>query len=211
PRLHSTHAPSPRFQKELAGANRQLENISRTLSRRGPALVLPRHLHYQPTHWRSRKSPSLRGAPMALRSAWKGFLKLSLVSVPVKAYTATTSGGGEIRLNQLHAECHSRINYKKTCPIHGEVTQDQIVSGYEYAKGQYVVVDTDELDKLRTEDEKAITITTFIPPETIDPVYFSGKTYYLIPDGPVGQKPYATILQAMTEDNRHAIAQVMLH
>jgi hypothetical protein len=83
---------------------------------------------------------------MALRPAWKGFLKLSLVSVPVKAYTATSSSGTEIKLNQLHAECNSRINYKKTCPIHGEVSGDQIVSGYEYSKGQYVIVDTDELD-----------------------------------------------------------------
>src|SRR5437667_11190559 len=108
-----------------------------------------------------------QGIAMAARSSWKGFLKLSLVSLPVKAYTATSSGGGEIRLNQLHAECHSRINYKKTCPIHGEVSQDQIVMGYEHAKGQYVVVDTDELDKLRTDDEKAINIDVFIDPSAL--------------------------------------------
>ena len=84
--------------------------------------------------------PPARGSSMAARSTWKGYLKLSLVSVPVKAYTSTSSGGGEIRLNQLHAECHSRINYKKTCPIHGEVPADQIVSGYEYAKDQYVII-----------------------------------------------------------------------
>lgn len=103
---------------------------------------------------------------MAARSSWKGFLKLSLVSVPVKAYTATASGGGEIRLNQLHAECNSRINYKKTCPIHGEVPSDQIVSGFEYSKGQYVIVDTDELEKLRTEDDKAINIDTLFALES---------------------------------------------
>ena len=76
---------------------------------------------------------------MAPRSSWKGFIKLSLVSVPVKAYTASQSGA-DIRLNQLHAECHSRIKYQKTCPVHGEVSNDEIVSGYEFAKGQYVVV-----------------------------------------------------------------------
>src|SRR5258705_541845 len=128
---------------------------------------------------------------MALRTSWKGFLKLSLVSVPVKAYTATTSSGTEIRLNQLHADCNSRINYKKTCPLHGEVSGDQIVSGYEYSKGQYVIVDTDELEKLRTEDDKAITIDTFIKSGTLDPIYSTGKSYYLVPDGPVAQKPYA--------------------
>ena len=147
---------------------------------------------------------------MAAHPSWKGFLKLSLVSFPVKAYTVV-SEGEKIHFNQLHAECHSRINYKKTCPIHGEVRQDEIVSGFEYAKGQYVVVDPDELDKLRTEDEKAISINTFIRPDDIDPLYLSGKTYYLVPDGPVGQKPYAVFLRAMIEDKRHAIAQVVLH
>src|SRR5437667_390516 len=71
---------------------------------------------------------------MPARSSWKGFLKLSLVSLPVKAYTATSSGGGEIRLNQLHAECHSRIKYKKTCPIHAEVSQGQLRKGQQVTK-----------------------------------------------------------------------------
>jgi len=148
---------------------------------------------------------------MALRSSWKGYLKLSLVSIPVKAYSAAASGGGEIRLNQLHAECNSRINYKKTCPIHGEVSTDQIVSGYEYSKGQYVIIDTDELDKLRTEDDKAINIDNFVPADAIDSIYASGKNYYLLPDGPVGQKPYAVVQQAMVDLKRNAIAQVVMH
>jgi DNA end-binding protein Ku len=148
---------------------------------------------------------------MAARSSWKGFLKLSLVSIPVKAYTATASGGGGIHLNQLHAECHSRINYKKTCPIHGEVSNDQIVSGYEYSKGQYVIIDEDELDKLRTEDEKAINIDVFISPSDLDPMYLSGRTYYLIPDGPVGHKPYTVLHAGMIEQKRFGIAQVVMH
>lgn len=65
------------------------------------------------------------------RSTWKGFLRLSLVSVPVRAYTVSAAGGGVISLNQLHASCHSRIRYRKTCPIHGEVPNDEIVSGYD--------------------------------------------------------------------------------
>lgn len=148
---------------------------------------------------------------MAARSSWKGFLKLSLVSVPVKAYTATSSGGSEVRLNQLHAECHSRINYKKTCPIHGEVPNDQIVSGYEYSKGQYVVVDPEDIEKLRSDDEKAINIDVFIQSSALDPVQFSGKSYYLVPDGPVGQKPYALLVEGMTEMKRNAVARVVMH
>ena len=148
---------------------------------------------------------------MAARSSWKGFLRLSLVSIPVKAYTASSSGGGEIGLNQLHADCHSRIRYQKTCPIHGEVSQDQIVMGYEYAKGQYVVIDTNELDKLRTEGDKAISIDTFIRPDEIDPLYFTDKSYYLTPDGPAGQKSFALLQQAMIDQNLWATAQVVMH
>ena len=148
---------------------------------------------------------------MAARSQWKGFLKLSLVSVPVKAYSASSSGGGDIALNQLHAECNSRIKYKKTCPLHGEVSQDQIVSGYEYSKDQYVIIDTDELDKLRTEDDKAIRIDTFIPADSFDPLYLTGKNYYLVPEGPIGQKAYQVIHQGMLDSKRFAVAQVVMH
>jgi DNA end-binding protein Ku len=148
---------------------------------------------------------------MPARSTWKGFLKLSLVSVPVKAYTAKSSSAGEIRLNQLHTECHSRIQYRKTCPIHGEVSNDAIVSGYEYAKGQYVVTDTEELEKLRSEDDKAVKISQFIKPDALDSVYQTDKSYYLVPDGPVGERPFALIRQGMEEEKRYAIAQVVLH
>jgi DNA end-binding protein Ku len=148
---------------------------------------------------------------MAARSQWKGFLKLSLVSVPVKAYSATTSAGGEIQLNQLHAECNSRIKYKKTCPIHGEVPQEGIVSGYEYAKDQYVIINTDELEKLRTEDDKAIRVDTFIPEDSFDPLYLTGKNYYLVPDGPIAQKAYQVICQGMLDTKRLAVAQVVMH
>ncbi len=147
---------------------------------------------------------------MAARSSWKGFLKLSLVSIPVKAYTVRVSGGGDIKLNQLHAECKSRIQYKKFCPIHGEVKQDEIVSGYEHGKDQYVIIDPDELEKLRTEDDKAIKIVVCVPPDTLDPTYYSERSYYLVPDGPVGQKPYTVICEALKEEKRYAIAQMVL-
>jgi DNA end-binding protein Ku len=146
---------------------------------------------------------------MARYSSWKGYLKISLVSVPVKAYTATSSGAS-ISLNQLHAACNSRIQYKKTCPIHGEVPSDEIVSGYEYTKGQYVVIDTDELEKLRTEKDRSINVNSFVPADKIDPIYQSGKNYYLLPDGPVGQKAYQLIHQAMLDKGVHAVAQVVI-
>lgn len=147
---------------------------------------------------------------MAARSSWKGYLKLSLVSVPVKAYTATSSSSSPISLNQLHDKCHSRIKYQKVCPVHGEVSADEIVSGYEYSKGQYVVIDPAELDKLRSESDKSINVNAFVHADTIDPIYLSGRTYYLVPDGPVGQKAYNLIRHGMAEEGLHAVAQIVL-
>src|SRR4051794_40119686 len=87
-----------------------------------------------------------KGHAMAMsRSVWSGFIRFSLVAVPVKAFTAAASGGGDISLNQLHKGCNARINYKKTCPVHGELKAEDIVSGYESDKGQYVVIDPDEV------------------------------------------------------------------
>ena len=146
---------------------------------------------------------------MPPRSSWKGFIKLSLVSVPVKAYTANASGA-QINLNQLHTECNSRINYKKVCPLHGEVSNDSITKGYEYAKGQYVVIEEDELEKLRTKSDRSINIEGFVPPDSLDPVYHAGRTYYLVPDGAVGQKPYQLLLQGMAERGGYALAQVVV-
>lgn len=147
---------------------------------------------------------------MAARSSWKGYLRLSLVSVPIKGYTGSRSSS-EIRLNQLHAECHSRIKYQKTCPIHGEVPKEEIVSGYEYAEAQYVVIDPAELAQLRAERERAVTIDAVIPARSVDPVYHTEKLYYLLPDGAVGQKPYALIQQCMADDKLEAVARVVLY
>ena len=144
------------------------------------------------------------------RSSWKGHIRLSLVSIPVKAFTASASGK-EIRLNQLHEECKSRIRYQKVCPQHGEVSGSEIVKGYEFTKDQYVIVDEAELDELRTESDRAINIDAFVDPNLVEMLYLTGKTYYLAPDGPVGQKPYALLLEAMKGEELCSIAQVVMH
>jgi len=146
---------------------------------------------------------------MAPRSSWKGFIKLSLVSVPVKAYTAAVTSG-EIRMNQLHKECKNRVKYQKTCPVHGEITNDEIVSGFEFSKGQYVVIDLDELAKLRKQGDRSINVSGFIDPDAIDVSYYSGRSYYLVPDGPVGQKPYQLLHDGMVDSNVFAFAQIII-
>lgn len=143
------------------------------------------------------------------RTSWKGFLKLSLISVPVKAFTANETSG-EVHLNQLHKDCNSRVRYQKVCPAHGELKSEAIVSGYEHAKDQYVVVDPDDLDKLRTKTDRAVSIDGFIPHDAIDGMYFAGKAHYLLPDGVAGARPYALLRDGMVQNQVCAIAQVVM-
>jgi DNA end-binding protein Ku len=144
------------------------------------------------------------------RPSWSGSIRLSLVSVPVKGFTALESEKARISLNQLHEECHSRIKYKKTCPIHGEVPNDEIVMGYQYGQDQYAIIDPDEVNKLRSEAERAVTIDRFVSPDQIDPIYYSGQTYYLMPDGKQGQKAYSVLQKAMQAEKVVGIAQVVI-
>ncbi len=140
-----------------------------------------------------------------MRPIWKGYLKLSLVTVPVKVYSATSSQS--LSFNQLHSTCNSRINYTKTCPIHGPVPSEEIVRGYAYEKDRYVIMDEEELAKVRLESTKAISIVRFVDAREIDPIYY-GSAYYLEPDGPIARDAYATLREAMT--GHVAIAKVVL-
>jgi DNA end-binding protein Ku len=154
------------------------------------------------------------------RPTWSGYIRLSLVSVPVAAYNAQASEGRDLAFHQLHAKCHSRIRYKKVCPLHGEVANDEIVSAYEYEKGKYVLVDeAEKAEAVRSAGhsggakrsvEKAITIANFIPPAAVDPLFFEGSSYYLLPDGEAGEKPYALLCRAMIDEDRWALAEGML-
>ncbi len=147
---------------------------------------------------------------MPPRSSWKGYLRLSLVSVPVQAFNAAASGGGEVHFHQLHSLCHSRIRYQKVCPVHGEVSNDEIVMGYEHEKGKYVVVDDQEVKSQKGNSDRVVNIDTFVPQGAIDPVYFEGRTYYLLPDGPMGHQPYAVLVKALREQKRWAVGQATL-
>lgn len=147
---------------------------------------------------------------MAPRPTWKGYLKLSLVSVPVKAFTVSDSSKSDIRLNQLHADCNCRIRYKKTCPKHGEVSSDEIISGYQIGEDQYVPIDKDEISAIRRKSDQAIEIATFIADDQLDDRFLTDRSYYLVPDGKIAQKPYALIRDTLQRDGLRAVAEVIL-
>lgn len=143
------------------------------------------------------------------RASWKGNLTFGLVSFPVQAFNALNREQSDVHFHQLHASCHRRIKYQKVCPVHGEISNEEIVSGYEYRKGKYVEIDSEELDALRTVRERSLTIDSFVEPDAIDPLYLDGRMYYLTPAGEGGEEPYAVVAEAMEREEKYGIGQVV--
>src|SRR5919201_3487044 len=133
---------------------------------------------------------------MAARPTWKGYLKISLVNIPVKVFPATDAGA-TLSFNQLHAECQTRIQQKRWCPqCQREVPNTDIVKGFEFEKGRYVVVDEEDLQKVRVESTRVISLEKFTDESGIDPIYLE-RPYYLAPDGPVARDAFAVIREGM--------------
>ena len=133
---------------------------------------------------------------MAARPTWKGYLKVSLVTVPVRVFPATNSTG-QVRFNQLHAECQTRIQQKKWCPsCDREVDKTEIVKGFEFEKSRYVVMEDDDISKARPESTRVINLLRFADVDTIDPVYVE-RPFYLAPDGKVAADAFAVLRDAL--------------
>ncbi|AVX20967.1 MULTISPECIES: Ku protein [Carboxydocella] len=142
-----------------------------------------------------------------MRSLWKGAVSFGLVNIPVKMYVATEKK--DIRFNYLHQPCHTPVQYRKYCPTcQREVEAEEIVRGYEYNKGQYVIISEEDLENIPAPTARAIEILDFVELSQIDPIYYD-KTYYLAPaEG--GQKPYALLKAAMEKTGKIAIAKVTI-
>ena len=133
---------------------------------------------------------------MAARPTWKGFLKISLVNIPVRVFPATDAAA-TISFNQLHAECQTRIQQKRWCPnCEREVPNSEIVKGYEFEKGRYVVMQDDDIAKVRPESTRVIDLVQFTDAVAIDPIYVE-RPYYLAPDGQMGMDAFAVMREGM--------------
>ncbi len=133
---------------------------------------------------------------MAARPTWKGYLKISLVNIPVKVFPATDASA-TISFNQLHAECQTRIQQKRWCPnCQKDVPNTDIVKGYEFEKGRWVVMNDEDVDKVRVDSTRVINLEKFTDDVEIDPIYLD-KPYYLAPDGPVAKEAFAVIREGM--------------
>ena len=134
-----------------------------------------------------------------------GTISFGLVAIPVKMYTTGDSSAG-VSFNQVHRKCGTRIQYRYYCPTDDElVERDEIAKGYEFAKGQFVLFDDDELKALNPPPTNAVEITEFVPLDKVDPIYFE-KSYYVGPDKG-GPKPYRLLAEAMKETGRAALAR----
>ena len=133
---------------------------------------------------------------MAARPTWKGFLKISLVNIPVRVFPATDSAA-TISFNQLHAECQTRIQQKRWCPsCEREVPMSEIAKGYEFEKGRYVVMTEEDVSKVRPESTRVINLVQFTEAAAIDPIYIE-RPYYLAPDGAMATEAFAVIREGM--------------
>lgn len=143
------------------------------------------------------------------RSMWRGAIQFGLVTIPVKLYLATESGG--IGFNLLHASCLNRIQMKVYCPYHDEIIQrSETVRGYEYAKGKYVVVGEEEIDAIPLKTLRAIEIEMFINASREDQgTQFVKQAYYLEPE-PVGRKAFYLLKSVLADAGKTAICKIVL-
>jgi DNA end-binding protein Ku len=133
---------------------------------------------------------------MAARATWKGYLKVSLVNIPIRVFPATDSAAS-VSFNQLHGECQTRIQQKKWCPkCEREVPNSELVKGYEFEKGRYVVVSEDDIEKVRPASTRVIDLQQFAERDELDPIYFE-RPYYLAPDTQVAADAFAVIREGM--------------
>ena len=142
-----------------------------------------------------------------MRAMWSGAVSFGLVSVPVKAYAATTNH--DIRFHQVHSADGGRIKYKRTCSLDGqEVEYADIVKGYETEEGELITLSEEDLDSLPVATGHEIDVVEFVPADQIDPLLFD-KSYYLEPDAKAA-KPYALLREALVQTDRMAVVKVAL-
>jgi len=145
---------------------------------------------------------------VAARAYWKGYLKLSLVSCPIALFPAT-SEREKISFHQLNKETGNRIRYRKVDAETGdEVSQDNIIKGYELGKGEYIELDPEELEAVAVESKHTLEIEEFVPKKDIDELYLRDP-YYIIPDGEVGQQAFAVIRDAIRKEDMVALGKVV--
>ena len=142
-----------------------------------------------------------------MHTMWKGSVSFGLVNIPVKMFAATEDK--DIRFRNIHKECHTPIKYEQVCPTcNKKISPDEIVRGYEYEPGKFVIIEDSDLDALKPDLTKSVEIIDFVNLKDIDPIYFA-KSYYLSPQD-TGGKAYNLLREAMSKTDRIAVARIVI-
>jgi DNA end-binding protein Ku len=144
-----------------------------------------------------------------MRTIWNGSITFGLVSIPIGL--AVAQQRKDVSFRTLHRECGTPIKQKRWCPVHErDVEADELVKGWEFAKGQFVIVEDEDLEKISLQRSQSVDIVTFVPVAEVDPIYFD-RTYYLAPASAEAQRrPYVLLLEAMKESGLGAIGKFVL-
>lgn len=145
---------------------------------------------------------------MAARPYWKGQIRLALVSIPVEIYSATKSGA-TIAFNQIHEPSGKRIKYEKVVPGIGPVDVEDIVKGFEYSKGEYVLLDEKEIEGVKLESKKTLELTQFVDSHDIDPIYFE-KPYYVVPADDLAEEAFIVLREALRRSRKIGLGQLAM-
>ena len=145
---------------------------------------------------------------MAARPTWRGVIKLALVSIPVEIYPATKAGKS-IAFHQVHEPSGQRVRYEKVVPGIGPVDRDEILKGYEVSKGEYVLLDPEEIEKVKLESRKTLDLTQFVELTDIDPIYFD-KPYYVAPADDLAEEAFVVLRDALKKTKKGGIGQLAM-
>jgi DNA end-binding protein Ku len=145
---------------------------------------------------------------MAARPAWRGQIKLALVSIPVEIYPATRSGA-TIAFHQIHEPSGKRVRYEKVVPGIGPVDRDEILKGYEVEKGEYVLLEPEEIEKVKLESRKTLDLSQFVDLDDIDPIYFD-KPYFVVPADDLAEEAFIVVREALKRSRKVGIGQLAM-
>ncbi|SKC82140.1 non-homologous end joining protein Ku [Ohtaekwangia koreensis] len=144
-----------------------------------------------------------------MRAIWKGHIQFSLVTIPVRIYNAIDSGQ-TISFNLLTKEGHNPVSYEKKDKVTGQTLRtEDITKGFQYEPGQYVIIDQEDLDKVKLKSEKVIEIEGFVDSSEVHPTLYEAP-YYIGPDGDVAAKTYGLLSHTLKETGRIAVGKVVL-
>jgi DNA end-binding protein Ku len=145
---------------------------------------------------------------MAARPYWKGQIRLALVSIPVEIYSATKSGA-TVAFNQIHEPSGKRIKYEKVVPGIGPVDADEIVKGFQYEKGSYVLLQDEEIEAVKLESKKTLELTQFVDQHEIDPLYYE-KPYYVVPADDLAEEAFIVLREALKDTKKVGLGQLAM-